>query len=48
MSESVLPVVEPDLVGVWKKNVWWFGLRWPFSTVLFSWHLDRYLLTMIA
>ena len=59
MSASVLPMVEPDLVGVWRKNVWWFGLRWPFSTVLFSWvtvastlapefHLDRYLLTMLA
>src|SRR5881398_771189 len=59
MSESVLPMVEPDLVGVWKINVWWFGLRWPFSMVLFSWvtvastlapafHLDRYLLTMLA
>lgn len=59
MSETALPIVEPDLVGVWKKNVWWFGLRWPFSMVLFSWvtvastlapefHLDRYILTMLA
>src|SRR5437899_8408413 len=59
MSETALPLVEPDLVGVWRKNVWWFGLRWPFSMVLFSWvtvastlapefHLDRYLLTMLA
>src|SRR2546429_7299245 len=59
MSDPVLPLVEPDLVGIWRKNVWWFGLRWPFSLVLFSWvtvastlapefHLDRYLLTMLA
>src|SRR5438309_7137235 len=59
MTEPVLPLVEPDLVGVWRKNVWWFGFRWPFSMVLFSWvtvastlapefHLDRYLLTMLA
>ena len=59
MSETALPIVEPDLVGIWKKNVWWFGLRWPFSMVLFSWvtvaatlapefHLDRYLLSMLA
>ncbi|HEX9196571.1 MAG TPA: hypothetical protein VF906_02135 [Candidatus Bathyarchaeia archaeon] len=59
MSDSALPLVEPDLVGIWRKNVWWFGLRWPFSFVLFSWvtvastlapefHLDRYLLTMLA
>src|SRR5437879_5495536 len=59
MPDSVLPLVEPDLVGIWKKNVWWFGLRWPFSFVLFSWvtvastlapefHLDRYLFTMLA
>lgn len=59
MSDPALPLVEPDLVGIWRKNVWWFGLRWPFSMVLFSWvtvastlapefHLDRYLLTMLA
>src|SRR5919109_199785 len=59
MAEPALPIVEPDLVGVWRKNVWWFGLRWPFSLVLFSWvtvastlapqfHLDRYVLTMVA
>jgi len=59
MSEPVLQLIEPDLVGVWRKNVWWFGLRWPFSMVLFSWvtvasmlapefHLDRYLLTLVA
>ncbi len=59
MGEPVLPLVEPDLVGIWRKNVWWFGLRWPFSMVLFSWvtvastlapefHLDRYLLTLLA
>src|SRR5438046_3227163 len=59
MSDPVLPLVEPDLVGIWRKNVWWFGLRWPFSLVLFSWvtvastlapefYLDRYLLTMLA
>ncbi|HET7405218.1 MAG TPA: hypothetical protein VFJ63_03790 [Candidatus Bathyarchaeia archaeon] len=59
MAEASLPLVEPDLVGIWRKNVWWFGLRWPFSLVLFSWvtvastlapefHLDRYLLSMTA
>lgn len=59
MAETVLPLVEPDLVGVWKKNVWLFGLRIPFSMVLFSWvtmasalapefHLDRYLLTLLG
>src|SRR5437660_10458731 len=59
MGETVLPLVEPDLVGVWRKNVWWFGFRWPFSMVLFSWvrvasrlapelPLDRCLLTMLA
>ena len=59
MSDTALPLVEPDLVGIWRKNVWWFGFRWPFSFVLFSWvtvastlapefHLDRYLLTMLA
>src|SRR2546426_647739 len=35
MGETVLPLVEPDLVGIWRKNVWWFGFRWPFSMVLF-------------
>ena len=59
MDESRLPLVEPDLVGIWRKNVWLFGLRMPLSLVLFSWvtmaaalapefHLDRYLLTMLA
>ena len=59
MGETALPIVEPDLVGVWRKNVWLFGLRTPFSLVLFSWvtmasvlapefHLDRYLLTMLG
>src|SRR5690242_9187899 len=59
MSDTALPLVEPDLVGVWRKNVWWFGFRWPFRFVLFSWvtvastlapefHLDRYLLTMLS
>lgn len=59
MVETGLPLVEPDLVGVWRKNVWLFGLRMPFSMVLFSWvtmasalapefHLDRYLLTMLG
>lgn len=59
MVDSSLPLVEPDLVGVWRKNVWLFGLRMPFSMVIFSWvtvastlapefHLDRYLLTMLG
>src|SRR2546428_13068721 len=59
MPDSVLPLVESDLVGVWRKNVLWFGLRGPFSFVLFSWvtvastlapefHLDLSLFTMLA
>jgi hypothetical protein len=59
MADPVLPLVEPDLVGVWRKNVWLFGLRMPFSMVIFSYvtaastlapefHLDRYLLTMLG
>src|SRR5258708_22166636 len=59
MSGLVFALVEPDLVGIWRKNVWWFGFRWPFCFVLFSWvtvastlapefHLARYLLTMLA
>lgn len=59
MSEPGLPLVEPDLVGIWKKNAWLFGLRIPFSLVLVSWitmasalapefHLDRYLLILAA
>ncbi len=59
MSGAELAPVEPDLVGIWKKNVWWFGLRIPFSLELVSWttavsalapefHLDRYLLTLLA
>jgi len=59
MSKVEHAPVEPDLVGVWRKNVWLFGLRVPFSLVLISWitmtstlapefHLDRYLLTLLA
>ncbi len=59
MSEAEPAPVEPDLVGIWRKNVWWFGLRIPFSLELVSWtttvsalapefHLDRYLLTLLA
>src|SRR3989475_3923897 len=59
MSEAELVPIEPDLVGIWRKNVWWFGLRIPFSLELVSWatmtaalapefHLDRYLLTLLA
>src|SRR5437870_12594917 len=59
MVEPGVPLVEPDLVGIWRKNVWWFGFRSPFSMVLYSWvtvastlapevRLDRYLLTMLA
>jgi len=59
MVENSLPLVEPDLVGIWRRNVWLFGLRMPFSTVLLSWvtvasalapefHLDRYLLTLLG
>ncbi len=59
MSEAELVPIEPDLVGIWRKNVWWFGLRIPFSLELVSWatmtaalapefHLDRYLLILLA
>jgi len=59
MSGAELAPVEPDLVGIWKKNIWFFGLRIPFSLELVSWtttvaalapefHLDRYLLTLLA
>jgi len=59
MSGAELAPVEPDLVGIWKKNVWFFGLRIPFSLEIVSWtttvaalapefHLDRYLLTLLA
>ncbi len=59
MGGAELAPVEPDLVGIWKKNVWWFGLRIPFSLELVSWttmasalgpefHPDRYLLTLLA
>ncbi len=59
MNKTELAPVEPDLVGIWRKNVWWFGLRIPFSLELVSWtttvsalapefHLDRYLLTLLA
>jgi hypothetical protein len=31
------PPVEPDLSDPWKRNVWLFGLRTPFSFVLIGW-----------
>ncbi len=59
MAEPSLPLVEPDLTGIWRKNVWFFGLRMPFSMVIFSYvtaaaalapefHPDRYFLTMLG
>jgi len=59
MVEPSLPLVEPDLDGIWRKSVWLFGLRMPFSMVIFSYvtaaaalapefHLDRYLLTLLG
>src|SRR5437879_857219 len=29
--------VEPDLVNPWKRNVWMYGLRTPFSLVFIGW-----------
>jgi hypothetical protein len=31
------PPVEPDLVAPWRRNVWLFGLRTPFSLVFIGW-----------
>lgn len=53
------PPVEPDMVGPWKTNTWFYGLRTPFSLVFLGWitlaqaiapnfDLEIYLLTMLA
>jgi hypothetical protein len=31
------PPVEPDLFGLWKRNVWLYGLRIPFSLIFLCW-----------
>jgi hypothetical protein len=31
------PPVEPDMVSPWKRNVWLYGLRVPFSLVFIGW-----------
>jgi hypothetical protein len=31
------PPVEPDLVSPWRRNVWLYGLRTPFSLVFIGW-----------
>jgi len=31
------PPVEPDLFGFWKRNVWLYGLRIPFSLMFLCW-----------
>jgi hypothetical protein len=31
------PPVEPDLVAPWRRNVWLYGLRVPFSLVFIGW-----------
>ncbi len=53
------PPVEPDLVSPWRRNVWLFGLRTPFSLVFIGWvtfgellsprfSVEIYLYTMLA
>lgn len=53
------PPTEPDLIGPWKKNVWLYGLRIPFSLVFVGWvtlaqslspsfNLELYLLLLLA
>ncbi|MEM0287037.1 MAG: hypothetical protein QXG05_02545 [Nitrososphaerota archaeon] len=31
------PPVEPDLYGPWRRNVWIYGLRVPFSLIFLGW-----------
>jgi hypothetical protein len=31
------PPVEPDMVAPWRRNVWLYGLRTPFSLVFIGW-----------
>jgi MFS family permease len=53
------PPVEPDLFDPWKRNVWLYGLRTPFSLVFLGWitfaqalspsfNVTIYLLTLLA
>lgn len=55
----MIPPAEPDLSGFWKKNVWLYGLRLPFSFIFLSWitfaqaispvfSIQRYLLLLLA
>ena len=57
MSEE--PPVEPDLSNPWRRSVWLYGLRLPFSFVLLGWmtfaqslapslNLEVYLYTLLA
>jgi hypothetical protein len=64
MNEETLtmletPPVEPDLVAPWRRNVWLYGLRVPFSLVFIGWitlaevlsprfSLEIYLYSMLA
>ena len=34
---TMKPPVEPDLFGFWKRNVWLYGLRVPFSLIFLCW-----------
>jgi hypothetical protein len=36
-TELETPPVEPDLVAPWRRNVWLYGLRVPFSLVFIGW-----------
>jgi hypothetical protein len=58
-GELETPPVEPDLVAPWRRNVWVFGLRTPFSLVFIGWvtfaevlsskfSLEIYLYSMLA
>jgi hypothetical protein len=59
MGRLETPPVEPDLVGVWRRNSWIYGLRTPFSLVFVGWltlaqvvsprfSLEIYLFTLLA
>jgi hypothetical protein len=37
LSELETPPVEPDLIAPWRRNVWLYGLRVPFSLVFIGW-----------
>ncbi len=36
-AELETPPVEPDLVSPWRRNIWLYGLRVPFSLVFIGW-----------